>query len=69
MRSYNKQVLNHLLSTLEKLLKCFPILQPRVETINVFSFFFWLLVSNDCVLTYCVCIKTEREEKKQTNKN
>lgn len=26
---------------------------------------FWLLVSNDCVLTYCLCIKTEREK---TNK-
>lgn len=32
--------------------------------------FFWLLVSNDCVLTYCVYIKTERErEKKNKQKN
>lgn len=30
--------------------------------------FFWLLVSNDCVLTYCVYIKTEREREKKKNK-
>lgn len=68
MLSHNKQILNHLLRTLGKLLKRFPILQPRVETINVFSFLLVACFKRLCANLLCVYKNREREKKKQTKK-
>lgn len=67
MLSCNKQILNHLLRTLGKLFKCFAILQPKVETINVFSLLLVACFNRLCANLLCV-YKNREKTKKQTKR-